>query len=59
MKKMKILNPLLLVPCLLLPAAVWADAPEVVFEEDFEKGTDRWEILDPASWQLKNQIPDQ
>ena len=44
---------LFLMFCLLLPATLQAEAPRVVFEEDFEKGTDRWEILDPESWQLK------
>ncbi|QDT07227.1 hypothetical protein K227x_56520 [Rubripirellula lacrimiformis] len=29
-----------------------ADAGQVVFREDFESGTDRWQILDPATWQL-------
>jgi len=24
-----------------------------VFQEDFEKGAGSWEILDPASWQMK------
>ena len=49
----KISKMLLLMCCFALPVAVWADAPEVVFKENFEKGTDRWEILDPESWQLK------
>lgn len=49
----KISKMLLLMCCFALPVAAWADAPEVVFKENFEKGTDRWEILDPESWQLK------
>lgn len=38
--------------CLLtLPAA--AETPgKVVFEEDFESGLERWEMLDPGTWQL-------
>ncbi|WP_146528581.1 LamG domain-containing protein [Novipirellula artificiosorum] len=33
-----------------------ADGPSVVvFEEDFEKGLDRWEILDPGTWQLSKK----
>lgn len=31
---------------------VHADQPAVVFEEDFESGLDRWEILDPATWRV-------
>jgi hypothetical protein len=31
---------------------VSADEPKVVFEEDFESGADRWEILDPETWTL-------
>lgn len=49
----KILKMLLLMCCWLFPVVVWAQAPKVLFEENFEKGTDRWEILDPESWQLK------
>ena len=29
-----------------------AESPKVVFEEDFESGLERWEILDPATWKL-------
>ncbi len=35
---------------LLAPAA--ADEPQVVFEENFESGIDRWDVLDPATWQV-------
>lgn len=49
----KILKTLLLMSCPLMLLVVSADASDVVFEEDFENGTDRWEILDPESWQLK------
>ncbi|TWT69625.1 hypothetical protein Pan14r_19140 [Crateriforma conspicua] len=33
------------------PATAW-EPTETVFEEDFENGTDRWEILDPGTWKL-------
>ncbi|MDF1844174.1 MAG: hypothetical protein P1U77_22280 [Rubripirellula sp.] len=32
-----------------------AEEPKVVFREDFESGFDRWEILDPATWQINEQ----
>lgn len=32
-----------------------ADPPSVVFEEKFEAGTDRWEILDPATWKIADR----
>ncbi len=40
--------------CLPLHAddATVASASNVVFQDDFESGTDRWEILDPATWEL-------
>ena len=32
------------------------DTPKrLVFEEDFEQGTDRWEILDPKTWEITNR----
>lgn len=31
-----------------------AEKPQVVFQEDFESGTDRWEILDPDTWKLSH-----
>jgi hypothetical protein len=31
----------------------WAEEPKVVFEEDFERGTERWDVLDPKTWRLK------
>ncbi len=32
--------------------SLFADQPTVVFEEDFESGADRWQILDPATWRI-------
>jgi hypothetical protein len=29
-----------------------AGEPEIVFEEDFESGAERWEALDPATWRI-------
>lgn len=29
-----------------------ADETGVAFQEDFESGVDRWEVLDPATWKL-------
>ncbi|MCG8648684.1 MAG: hypothetical protein MI861_02565 [Pirellulales bacterium] len=29
-----------------------ADEPKTVFEEDFQNGHDRWEVLDPKTWKL-------
>lgn len=37
---------------LLVASTVQADEPKVVFEEDFESGLDRWEVLDPQTWKL-------
>jgi hypothetical protein len=48
---MKNILPLLF--CLLFPEALFAQSPKVVFEENFESGTERWEMLGPATWQLK------
>ena len=31
------------------------DAAKVVFKEDFEKGVDRWEMLDPKTWRLSRR----
>jgi len=39
--------------CLLFTGALFAQSPSVVFQEDFESGTKRWEMLDPATWKLK------
>jgi hypothetical protein len=45
-------------PLLLISFVVWfaaflrAEDPVVVFEEDFESGTGRWEVLDPATWKI-------
>ena len=30
-----------------------AAEPEIVFQENFESGLDRWEILDPDTWRLR------
>lgn len=42
--------------CLLLPFCfaipAMGQSPEVVFEEDFESGLGRWELLDPETWRL-------
>jgi len=32
-----------------------ADSPQVVFEEDFESGADRWQVLDPKTWRLADR----
>jgi len=34
-------------------AALAADNWPIVFQEDFEKGADRWQPQDPAQWQIK------
>jgi hypothetical protein len=38
---------------LLASAAVADDQLPIVFQEDFEKGADRWQPQDPAQWQIK------
>ena len=39
-----------------MPKMVLADEPSTVFEEQFETGIDRWQLLDPKTWSLsKNQ----
>ncbi len=43
----------LLVTCWGLPAS--AESPVVVFEENFESGFDRWELLDPATWRIADR----
>lgn len=35
------------------PAASPSPASEVIFSEDFEAGLERWEIVDPQSWELQ------
>jgi hypothetical protein len=30
-----------------------ADSPPILFQEDFEKGADRWQPQDPDQWQIK------
>ena len=37
--------------CALITKSTLAE-DAVVFEEDFESGIDRWEVLDPATWKL-------
>ena len=44
---------LLLLTCWGRPAH--ADSPTVVFQEDFESGLDRWELLDPATWRIADR----
>src|SRR5262245_39893827 len=39
--------------CMLASPAAAADPLPVVFEENFEKGPDRWEPLDKAQWEIK------
>jgi len=46
-------NILPLLYCLLFAGTLFSQSPKVVFEEDFESGAKRWEMLDPATWQLK------
>lgn len=52
----------LLAACVIngMPAPAWADEAspksgkaKVVFEEDFESGIERWEVLDPDTWRLR------
>lgn len=45
---------LVLVACVLSVASVAAGekALPLVFEEDFEKGSDRWQPTDPAAWRI-------
>jgi len=33
----------------------FAEEPAIVFEETFESGFDRWELLDPKTWALSKQ----
>ncbi len=37
---------------LMLSVSLCAGEPVVVFEDDFESGIDRWEMLDRATWKL-------
>jgi hypothetical protein len=47
------------VSCLLPPVAAAADSPDapagmkLLFEEDFERGRDRWETTDDSNWTLR------
>jgi hypothetical protein len=40
---------------LILSGASAVAEDTVVFEEDFESGIDRWEVLDPATWKLSQR----
>jgi hypothetical protein len=40
---------------LLVSVPLRAAEPTVVFEEDFESGIDRWEVLDPATWRIASR----
>lgn len=35
-----------------LPIGAFADDTNIVFQEDFESGSGRWELLDPKTWKL-------
>jgi hypothetical protein len=43
----------LLVTTFMRNELVWSDEPTLIFEENFEDGIGRWEILDPKTWSLK------
>lgn len=52
---MDILRRRFLLACLLLSATALpaiGQSPRVVFEEDFESGIDRWQLLDPDTWRI-------
>lgn len=38
-----------------MPKMVLADEPSTVFEEQFETGIDRWQLLDPKTWSLSKK----
>ena len=38
-----------------MPKMVLADEPSIVFEEQFETGIDRWQLLDPKTWSLSKK----
>lgn len=38
-----------------LATGAFAETPKVVFEENFEGGIDRWELLDPDTWKLTDR----
>jgi hypothetical protein len=40
---------------LAITATSFAEEPEIVFEDNFENGIDRWEILDPETWKLSDR----
>lgn len=42
--------------CLLfLSTFVLADEPTIVFEENFDSGTQRWQVLDPQTWRIADR----
>lgn len=49
-----------ILPELTLAPVDGADPPSgVVFREDFENGADRWEVLDPKTWEIRSREGDQ
>ncbi len=38
-----------------VPVCVFGAERPVVFSDDFESGSDRWEVLDPKTWKLNSQ----
>ncbi len=40
---------------LVLASIVVAEEPKPVFEDRFESGTDRWQILDPGTWRIADR----
>ena len=43
---------LLAIATLLTTVTLVADEPTIAFQEDFEAGSARWEMLDPATWRI-------
>lgn len=41
--------------CLLVGHALFADESEIVFQDDFETGIKRWQLLDPATWAIADR----
>ena len=55
MKPSTLVLPILVV-VLSLPSGVQAENPaKVVFQDDFQSGSDKWEILDPKTWKLSER----
>jgi hypothetical protein len=59
MKVLSMTRVLLIVFLCLSLTRLWADEPAVVFQDDFESGIDRWELLDPATWRLTEHAGNQ